>query len=97
MIYFYAFFVLSFLNAFKDISTKQSLKSLDAGVLTGICSLALIIVTLPFLIREGIPSHIEYTYFIWIVAGGGLFYYFGKYFNFQSLSLGEISLISPMK
>ncbi len=97
MIYLYAFFVLSFLNAFKDISTKQSLKSLDAGVMTGICSLAIIIVTIPFLIREGIPSHIELSSFIWIVAGGGLFYYFGKYFNFQSLSLWDISLITPMK
>lgn len=97
MIYLYAFFVLSFLNAFKDISTKQSLKSLDAGVMTGICSLAIIVVTLPFVILEGIPSHIEYPSFIWIVLGGGLFYYFGKYFNFQSLSLGDISLISPMK
>jgi uncharacterized membrane protein len=66
-------------------------------VMTGIASLAIIIVTLPFLIREGIPSHIEYSSFICIVLGGGLFYYFGKYFNFQSLSLGDISLISPMK
>ncbi len=65
--------------------------------MTGICSLALIIVTLPLLIREGIPSNIEYSSFIWIVAGGWLFYYFGKYFNFQALSLGDISLISPMK
>lgn len=65
--------------------------------MTGIASLAIIIVTLPFLIHEGVPSHIEYSSFIWIVLGGGLFYYFGKYFNFQSLSLGDISLISPMK
>ncbi len=65
--------------------------------MTGICSLAIIVVTLPFLIREGIPSHIEYSSFIWIVLGGWLFYYFGKYFNFQSLSLGDISLIAPMK
>jgi uncharacterized membrane protein YkgB len=69
MVYLYAFFVLTFLNAFKDISIKQSLKSLDAGVMTGICSLALIIVTLPFLIEEGIPDHIEPSFF-WIVAGG---------------------------
>lgn len=96
LIYLYAFFVLTFLNAFKDIFTKQSLKSLDAGVMTGICSLALIVVTLPFLIRDGIPDHIEPS-FLFIVAGGGVFYYFGKYFNFQALSLGDISLISPLK
>lgn len=52
MIYLYAFFVLSFLNAFKDISTKQSLKSIDPGVMTGIASFVLLLVTAPMLIKE---------------------------------------------
>jgi uncharacterized membrane protein len=29
--------------------------------------------------------------------GGGIFYYFGKFFNFTALSLGDISYITPMK
>ena len=64
--------------------------------MTGICSLALIVVTLPFLIHEGIPNHIE-PGFLWVVAGWWIFYYLGKYFNFQSLALGDISLIAPLK
>ena len=64
--------------------------------MTGIASFVLLLVTGPMLVREGIPDHIEPSFF-WIVLFGWLFYYLGKYFNFQSLALGDISLISPMK
>lgn len=64
--------------------------------MTGIASFVLLLVTGPMLMREWIPEHIEPSFF-WIVLFGGLFYYLGKYFNFQSLALGDISLIAPMK
>ncbi len=96
MILFYAFFVLTFLNAFKDIAIKQGLKGVSSGAMTAITSFVLIVVCVPMVIHDGIPSHIEPS-FLWIVLGGGIFYYFGKFFNFTALSLGDISLIAPMK
>jgi hypothetical protein len=63
LIYLYAFFVLSFLNAIRDIVTKKSLRSIDAGVLTGIASLTLVIISLPFVIQEGIPGHLDSSFF----------------------------------
>lgn len=64
--------------------------------MTGITSLTLILVSVPFIVRDGIPDHIDSS-FLWIVLGGGVFYYFGKFFNFTALSLGDISYIAPMK
>lgn len=96
MILLYAFFVLTFLNAFKDIAIKKWLKNITAGAMTGLTALVMIIISIPFLSIEGIPQHLDHS-FIWIVLGGGVFYYFGKFFNFTALSLGDISLISPMK
>ncbi len=96
MILLYAFFVLTFLNAFKDIAIKKWLQNLSPGAMTGITSFTLILVSIPFIVQEGIPSHID-SWFLWVVLGGGIFYYFGKFFNFTALSLGDISYITPMK
>ncbi len=95
-IYLYAFFVLWFLNSFKDIFIKHSLKNIDSWVLAWITSLCLVILTLPFLYNDGLPKEFSPN-FLWILLFGGVFYYFWKYFNFTSLSLWDISLISPMK
>lgn len=73
MILFYAFFVLTFLNAFKDIAIKQGLKGVSSGAMTAITSFVLIVVCVPMVIHDGIPSHIEPS-FLWIVLGGGIFY-----------------------
>lgn len=64
--------------------------------MTGLTALVMVLISIPFLYIEGVPTHLEHS-FIWIVLGGGVFYYFGKFFNFTALSLGDISLISPMK
>ena len=96
MILLYAFFVLTFLNAFKDIAIKKWLKDMSAGMMTGLTALIMVCISVPGLIYTGIPEHMELS-FLWVVAWGGIFYYFGKFFNFTALSLGDISLISPMK
>lgn len=96
MILLYAFFVLTFLNAFKDIAIKKWLKDVSAGAMTGLTAFVMIFISLPALFYTGVPEHMELS-FLWVVAWGGIFYYFGKFFNFTALSLGDISLIAPMK
>lgn len=96
IIYLYAFFVLWFLNSFKDIAIKHSLKKIDTWVLAGLNALFIVIFSLPFLYFEWIPSEFSPN-FIWVLLFWWVFYYFWKYFNFTALSLGDISLISPMK
>lgn len=95
-IFLYAFLTLTFLNAFKDITIKKSLKDLSPNILTGITAIVMILLSAPFVIRDGVPAHLDIS-FLWIALGGGIFYYFGKYFNFSALSLGDISVIAPMK
>lgn len=69
---------------------------MSAGMMTGLTALIMVCISVPGLIYTGIPEHMELS-FLWVVAWGGIFYYFGKFFNFTALSLGDISLISPMK
>lgn len=95
-IYIYAFLVLWFLNSFKDIFIKHSLKNIDSWVLAWFVSLFAFFLTLPFLYNEWLPKTFSPN-FIWILVFGWVFYYSWKYFNFKSLSLWDISLISPMK
>lgn len=92
----YAFLVLTFLNAFKDIAIKKWLQNLSPGAMTAITSSVLVWISIPMMIYEGIPQHMDVS-FLWVVLGGGVFYYFWKYFNFTALSLGDISYIAPMK
>lgn len=58
-IFLYAFLTLTFLNAFKDITIKKSLKDLSPNMLTGITAIVMILVSLPFVIRDGIPAHLD--------------------------------------
>ena len=97
MIYLYAFFTLSFLNALKDISIKRWLQKVDSWIMTGIAAIPLILISSIMMYIEGVPSNALNWDFVWIVLAGGVFYYFGKYFNFQALSLGDISYIAPLK
>lgn len=94
-IYLYAFLVLTVLNAFKNISAKQSMKNVDPNTLAGVTGFVTVLVSIPFLMHEGIPDTLSPD-FLWPLFFGGGLYYMGKYFNFTSLSLGDISLISPL-
>ena len=96
MIYLYAFFVLTLINALKDIAIKKWLQWVSVWAMTWVTSFILVLLSIPFVIIEGIPSHVDAN-FIWIVLGWWVFFYFGKYFSFTALSLWDISLISPLK
>lgn len=96
MLYLYAFLILSILNAIKDISAKQSMKWINPDVLAWATAFGTVCISFPFLIFDGIPQDLS-SDFLWVFLAGWILYYTGKYFNFSALSIGDISLISPMK
>ena len=64
-IFLYAFLTLTVLNAFKDITIKKSLKNLSPTILTGITAVVMICISLPFVIRDGVPAHLDMS-FLWV-------------------------------
>ncbi len=95
MIYVIAFFFLSFLNAWKDIFIKKTVKHVDANVLAGIVSLVSALLLVPPLFHTGIP--VLAPGFWWVFIFGAILYYGGKFFAFNALKHGEISYITPLK
>jgi hypothetical protein len=65
MVYLYAFFTLSVLNAVKDIAAKQSMKGVSPDVLAGTTALGTVLFCLPFLISEGMPQNLTLD-FLWV-------------------------------
>mgnify|MGYP003998905723 CR=1 FL=1 len=95
MIFLFAWIVLSFVNALKEIFIKHSLKTVDSKLLIGIVSLFSSILMLPFIIREWLPDF-SLKFFLAFLFWG-ILYFIWKYFYFQSLKYWEISFISPLK
>lgn len=95
-IYLSAFLVLTVLNAFKNISAKQSMKNVDPNTLAGVTGLVITLISLPFAIHEGIPANMDWGFLYPFLFGGAL-YYMGRYFNFTALSLGDISFVFPLQ
>jgi uncharacterized membrane protein len=91
-----AFFFLTILASGRDILIKQSTKKVDPNTIAFSGGLLLIIISGIVLLREGMPKNLTHEFLLPLFSGG-ILYYFGKYFNFTALTLGDISLITPLK
>lgn len=95
MIFLLAWVLLSFVNSFKEISIKYSLKTIDTQLLIWIMSFFSSLLMLPFVISEWIPNLTpKYFAAFWI---WWILYFIWKYFYFKALEIWDISFIAPLK